>query len=175
MLERTPQLDPAEIDDVILGCAMPEAEQGWNVARIASMRAGLPDSISAMTINRFCSSGLQTIATAAERIRGGGAQVIIAGGTESMSLIPGTGHKMAPNPWLMEELPEIYIGMGLTAENVVRKYGISREDADAFALASHQKAAAAQDNGKFDAELRTARRGVRDAGQRQAARRQDSL
>ncbi len=153
LLERTPEVDPAEIDDVILGCAMPEAEQGWNVARITAMRAGLPDSISAMTINRFCSSGLQTIATAAERIRGGGAQIILAGGTESMSLIPGAGHKMAPNPWLIDNLPEIYINMGLTAENVSKKYDISREDADAFALGSHQKAAAAQDGGKFDAEL----------------------
>ncbi|MEZ5391348.1 MAG: beta-ketoacyl synthase N-terminal-like domain-containing protein [Bryobacterales bacterium] len=153
LLGRTPQLDPAEIDDVILGCAMPEAEQGMNVARIAAMRAGLPDSVPGMTINRFCSSGLQAIALAAERIRGGGAHVMLAGGTESMSLIPSGGHKVAPNPWLMDHLPEIYINMGLTAENVAQKFDISREDADAFALASHQKAAAAQDAGRFQDEL----------------------
>ena len=149
LLKRTPELDPAEIDDVILGCAMPEAEQGMNVARVASLRAGLPDSVTGMTINRFCSSGLQSIALAAERVRGGGAHVVLAGGAESMSMIPAAGHKMAPNPWLMEKLPEIYINMGLTAENVAQKYEISREDADAFSLASHQKAAAAQDAGRF--------------------------
>ena len=153
LLAAAPQLDPADIDDVILGCAMPEAEQGMNVARIAALRAGLPDSVPGMTINRFCSSGLQSIALAAERIRSGGAEVILAGGTESMSLIPAAGHKMAPNPWLMERLPEIYINMGLTAENVARKFNVSREDADAFSLLSHKKAAAAQDAGKFDAEL----------------------
>jgi acetyl-CoA acyltransferase len=153
LLGRTPQLDPAEIDDVILGCAMPEAEQGANVARIAAMRAGLPDSVTGMTINRFCSSGLQAIALAAERIRGGGAHVLLAGGAESMSLLPGGGHKVAPNPWLMDHLPQMYINMGLTAENVARKYEISREDADAFSLASHQKAAAAQQAGRFTDEL----------------------
>ena len=153
LLEAAPQLDPAEIDDVILGCAMPEAEQGMNVARIAAMRAGLPDSVPGMTVNRFCSSGLQSIALAAERVRSGGAEVILAGGAESMSMIPAAGHKMAPNPWLMENLPEIYINMGLTAENVARKYGVSREDADAFSLLSHRKAAAAQDAGRFDDEL----------------------
>jgi len=153
LLAAAPGLDPAEIDDVVLGCAMPEAEQGMNVARIAAMRAGLPDSVPGMTINRFCSSGLQAIALAAERIRSGGAEVILAGGAESMSLIPAAGHKMAPNPWLMEHLPEIYINMGLTAENVARKYDIAREDADAFALLSHRKAAAAQDAGRFDDEL----------------------
>ncbi|MCB1021332.1 MAG: acetyl-CoA C-acyltransferase [Acidobacteria bacterium] len=153
LLGRTPQLDPAEVDDVILGCAMPEAEQGMNVARIAAMRAGLPDSVPGMTINRFCSSGLQAIALAAERIRGGGAHVMLAGGAESMSLIPSGGHKVAPNPWLMDHLPEIYINMGLTAENVAHKFEVSREDADAFALASHQKAAAAQDAGRFQDEL----------------------
>ena len=153
LLKRTPELDPAEIDDVVLGCAMPEAEQGMNVARIAALRAGLPDSVAGMTINRFCSSGLQAIALAAERIRGGGADVLLAGGAESMSLLPAAGHKMAPNPWLMEHLPQIYINMGLTAENVAHKYEISRDDADAFALASHQKAAAAQDQGRFADEL----------------------
>lgn len=153
LLEAAPGLDPTEIDDVILGCAMPEAEQGMNIARIAAMRAGLPDSVPGMTINRFCSSGLQSIALAAERIRSGGAEIILAGGAESMSLIPAAGHKMAPNPWLMEHLPEIYINMGLTAENVARKYGIAREDADAFALLSHRKAAAAQDAGRFNDEL----------------------
>ena len=153
LLQRTPELDPAEIDDVVLGCAMPEAEQGMNVARIAAMRAGLPDAVTGMTINRFCSSGLQAIALAAERIRGGGAHVLLAGGAESMSLLPGGGHKLAPNPWLMEHLPQMYINMGLTAENVARKYEVSREDADAFSLASHQKAAAAQDAGRFSDEL----------------------
>jgi acetyl-CoA acyltransferase len=153
LLRRIPELDSAEIDDVILGCAMPEAEQGMNVARIAALRAGLPDSVTGMTVNRFCSSGLQAIALAAERVRGGGAHVLLAGGAESMSLIPAAGHKMAPNPWLIEKLPEIYINMGLTAENVARKYDVSREDADAFSLASHQKAAAAQDAGRFSDEI----------------------
>ena len=153
LLEQTPELDPVEIDDVILGCAMPEAEQGMNVARVAALRSGLPDSVTGMTINRFCSSGLQSIALACERIRGGGADAILAGGTESMSLIPATGHKMAPNPWMVANLPEIYINMGLTAENVARKFEIPRDRADAFALASHQKAAAAQENGSFDEEI----------------------
>lgn len=153
LLTRTPELDPEEIDDVLLGCAMPEAEQGMNMGRVAALRAGLPDSVPGATVNRFCSSGLQTIAMAAERIRGGGAEVIIAGGAESMSLIPPAGHKLAPNPWLIENLPEVYINMGLTAENVAQLHGISRERADAFALASHQKAAAAQDSGAFDDEI----------------------
>lgn len=153
LLRRTPQLDPTEIDDVILGCAMPEAEQGMNVARISALRAGLPDSVTGMTINRFCSSGLQAIALAAERIRGGGAHTLLAGGAESMSLLPSGGNKVAPNPWLMDHLPQVYINMGLTAENVARKYEVSREDADAFALGSHQKAAAAQDAGRFSDEI----------------------
>jgi len=153
LLERTPALDPALIEDVILGCAMPEAEQGMNVARISAIRAGLPDSAPGFTINRFCSSGLQSIALAADQIRSGGAHVILAGGTESMSLMPSGGHKFAPNPWLMDNLPEIYINMGLTAENVARKHEISREDSDAFSLASHQKALAAQKEGRFDSEL----------------------
>jgi acetyl-CoA acyltransferase len=153
VLERTPELLPYEIDDVILGCAMPEAEQGMNVARIAALRAGLPDSVPGMTINRFCSSGLQAIALAAERIRGGGAEVIFAGGAESMSLLPRGGYKVAPNPWLVERLPQTYISMGLTAEKVMAKYGISREAADEFALGSHQKALAAQQEGRFDPEI----------------------
>ena len=153
LLARTPELDPDEIDDVLIGCAMPEAEQGMNMGRVIALRAGLPDSTPGATVNRFCSSGLQTIAMAAERIRGGGSEVMIAGGAESMSLIPTAGHKLAPNPWLIERLPEVYINMGLTAENVARLHGISRERADAFALASHRKAAAAQDAGAFDDEI----------------------
>ena len=153
LLARTPELDPDEIDDVLIGCAMPEAEQGMNMGRVIALRAGLPDSTPGATVNRFCSSGLQTIAMAAERIRGGGSEVMIAGGAESMSLIPPAGHKLAPNPWLIERLPEVYINMGLTAENVARLHGISRERADAFALASHRKAAAAQDAGAFDDEI----------------------
>ncbi|MGH6962038.1 MAG: acetyl-CoA C-acyltransferase [Dongiaceae bacterium] len=153
LLRRSPEVAPAQIDDVILGCAMPEAEQGGNVARIASFRAGLPESVSAMTINRFCSSGLQAIALAAERVRSGGADVVVAGGTESMSLIPRGGHKPSPNPALVDRYPDVYLTMGLTAENVVEKYKISREDQDAFALRSHRNALAAQSAGKFDDEL----------------------
>ena len=149
LLQRTPSLAADQIDDVILGCAMPEAEQGHNMARIAMLRAGLPHSVSAMTINRFCSSGLQAIAMAAERIMAGFADAIVAGGAESMSLIPMTGHKLAPNPYLMESYPDVYLNMGMTAENLARKYSVSREDADAFALASHQKALAAIRDGKF--------------------------
>jgi acetyl-CoA acyltransferase len=152
-LRRTPELLPYELDDVILGCAMPEAEQGMNMARVAALRAGLPDSVPGMTVNRFCSSGLQAIALAAERIRGGGAEVIFAGGAESMSLLPRGGHKLAPNPWLIERLPQVYISMGLTAEKVMAKYKISREEADEFSLASHQKALAAQEGGRFDQEI----------------------
>src|SRR5205823_13467816 len=133
-LERVPQLDTKEIEDVILGCAMPEAEQGMNVARIASLRAGLPVEVSALTINRFCSSGLQAIAMAAERIMTGGAEVIIAGGVESMSLIPMGGNKISPNPWLVEHYPDAYLSMGLTAERVAKRYGITREQADEFSL-----------------------------------------
>src|ERR1700745_1973797 len=129
-LARVPQLDPKEIEDVILGCAMPEAEQGMNVARIASMRAGLPVEVSAMTVNRFCASGLQSIALAAERIRGGGAEVIVAGGTESMSMVPMGGNKISPNPWLVDHYPDAYISMGLGAENILRKFGVTREHAD---------------------------------------------
>jgi acetyl-CoA acyltransferase len=152
-IERVPGLDAKEIDDVILGCAMPEAEQGMNVARIAALRAGLPVETSAMTINRFCSSGLQAIAQAAERIMLGHAEVILAGGTESMSLVPMGGNKVAPNPWLMDHYPDAYLGMGLTAENLARKYGITREQADEFSYASHQKALAAMAAGKFKNEV----------------------
>jgi len=153
LLEKHPAIAPEEIDDVILGCAMPEAESGMNIARIATLRAGLPDSVPGITINRFCSSGLQAIAMAADRIRSGGAQIIIAGGAESLSMIPMAGNKFAPNPWMVDHLPQIYMGMGLTAEQVRRKYGITREDADRFAYRSHQHALHAQAEGKFDDEL----------------------
>ena len=152
-LARVKGLDLKEIEDVILGCAMPEAEQGMNVARIAALRAGLPVESSAMTINRFCSSGLQAIAMAAERIMVGHAEVIVAGGTESMSLIPMGGHKISPNPWLMDHYPDSYLGMGLTAENLARKYAITREQADQFSHQSHQKALAAITAGKFKEEV----------------------
>ncbi len=149
---RVQGLDKKEIEDVILGCAMPEAEQGMNVARTAALRAGLPIESGAMTINRFCSSGLQAIAIAAERIMCGHAECIVAGGTESMSLIPMGGHKISPNPWLMDNYPDSYLGMGLTAENLAKKYGITREQADEFSLQSHQKAVAAIAAGKFKDE-----------------------
>jgi acetyl-CoA acyltransferase len=152
-IQRVAGLDPKEIEDVILGCAMPEAEAGMNVARIASQRAGLPAEIPAMTINRFCSSGLQAIAMAAERIMVGHADVILAGGTESMSMIPMGGNKISPNPWLMDHYPDAYLSMGLTAENLARKYAITREKADEFSLASHQKALAAIAAGKFKDEI----------------------
>jgi acetyl-CoA acyltransferase len=151
-LERIPHLDPKEIEDVILGCAMPEAEQGMNVARIASLRAGIPVEVSAVTINRFCSSGLQAIAMAAERIMAGGAEVVIAGGTESMSMIPMGGHKISPNPWLVDHYPDAYLSMGLTAERLAHRFGITREHADEFSLQSHQKALAAIEAGKFAEE-----------------------
>jgi len=150
---RVPGLDPKQIEDIILGCAMPEAEQGMNVARIAALRAGLPVESSAMTINRFCSSGLQAIALAAERIMAGHADVIVAGGTESMSLVPMGGNKISPNPWLMDHYPDSYLGMGLTAENLARKYGITREEADRFSFESHQKALAAIAAGRFKSEI----------------------
>jgi acetyl-CoA acyltransferase len=150
---RAKGLDAAEIEDVIVGCATPEAEQGMNMARIASLRAGLPVTVSAMTINRFCSSGLQAIALAAERIIAGGAEVAVAGGAESMSMIPMGGNKIAPNPWLTDNRPDTYLNMGLTAENVAKKYGITREQADEFSLASHQKALAAIAAGKFKDEI----------------------
>ena len=148
LLAKTPQIAPDQIDDVILGCATPEGESGMNVARIAALRAGLPDSVPAVTVNRFCSSGSQTIAQAAERIMAGMAETIIAGGTESMSMVRGS-NKFRPNPTLIEDRPQVYLSMGLTAENVARKYDVSREDADAFALRSHQRALAAQAEGRF--------------------------
>ena len=148
-VERAQGLDPSEIEDVIIGCAMPEAEQGMNVARIATLRAGLSETVPAQTINRFCSSGLQTIALAAQQIMAGMGDVIVAGGTESMSMIPMSGNVYAPNPELAEVHPEVYMGMGLTAENVAHQYSISRQEQDEFALRSHQNAAAAIDAGKF--------------------------
>lgn len=152
-LRRAPGIEPSDIDDVILGCAMPEGEQGLNVARIASLRAGVPIGASAVTINRFCSSGLQAIAFASERIMVGAADAIIAGGTESMSLIPMGGHKVAPNPRLMRDYPDVYLSTGLVAENHVREAGVSREEQDAFALRSHQRAVAAIAAGRFRDEI----------------------
>ncbi len=152
-LERVPQLDPKEIEDVILGCAMPEAEQGMNVARIASLRAGLPVEISAMTINRFCSSGLQAIAMAAERIMAGGAETIIAGGVESMTMIPMGGNKVSANPWLVSNYPDAYLSMGLTAERLAKRFNITREMQDEFSVRSHRNAIAAIEAGRFDDEL----------------------
>ena len=152
-IRRVPGLDPQDIEDVILGCAMPEGEAGMNVARIASQRAGLPAEVPAITINRFCSSGLQSIAMAAERIMVGHADVILAGGTESMSMIPMGGNKVSPNPWLMDHYPDAYLSMGLTAKNVAKKYGITRVKADEFSLASHKKALAAIAAGKFKDEI----------------------
>ena len=152
-LERVPQLDPNEIEDVILGCAMPEAEQGMNVARIASLRAGLPVEISAMTVNRFCSSGLQAIAMAAERIMAGGAEIVVAGGVESMTMIPMGGHKVSANPWLVSNYPDAYLSMGLTAERLAKRFNITREQSDQFSADSHKKAIAAIQAGKFDEEI----------------------
>jgi acetyl-CoA acyltransferase len=154
-MARVPGLDGSQIDDVIMGCAMPEAEQGMNVARAAAIRAGLPVETSAMTINRFCSSGLQTIAMASDRIRTNGAHVIIAGGLESMSMIPMGGHIIRPNPTLMETYPDFYLSMGLATENVARKYEVTREQQDEFALRSHQRAIAALDADKFKEETVT--------------------
>src|SRR6059058_5352167 len=152
-LRRAPAIDPAEVEDVILGCAMPEAEQGLNVARIASLRAGVPVSASAVTVNRFCSSGLQSIASAAERILLGAASVVVAGGTESMSLVPMGGHKVSPNPALVENYPDVYLSTGLVAETHAREASASREEQDAFALRSHQRALAAIDAGRFSEEV----------------------
>jgi acetyl-CoA acyltransferase len=153
VLARVPGLDPKQIDDVILGCAMPEGEQGMNVARIAALRAGLPVETSAMTINRFCSSGLQAIALAAERIRAGSAEIIVAGGTESMSMVPMGGNKISPNPWLVDHYPDAYINMGLSTENIAHKFGITREQADQFSAESHKKALAAIAAGNFKDEI----------------------
>ena len=152
-LKRAPGLQPGEVDDVIVGCAMPEAEQGLNVARIASLRAGVPVSASAVTVNRFCSSGLQSIAYAAERIMAGFADTIVAGGTESMSLVPMGGNKVAPNPTLVDRYPDVYLSTGLVAENHAREASVSREEQDAFALRSHQRAIAAIDSGRFKDEI----------------------
>ncbi len=152
-LARVPGMKSDEVEDVILGCAMPEAEQGMNVARIAALLAGLPDSVSAMTINRFCSSGLQAIALAAERIRSGAADVMVAGGTETMSMIPMGGNKIVPNPSLVDTRPGVYLSMGLTAENLARRFSLTREQSDLFAFESHQKAVQATDEGRFKNEI----------------------
>ena len=151
-LRRVTGIDPAEVDDVILGCAIPEAEQGMNVARIASLRAGIPVESSAVTINRFCSSGLQAIAFAAERIKCGSADTIVAGGTESMSMVPMGGHKIAPNPELVSHYPDVYLSTGLVAENHARESSVSREEQDTFAFQSHQRALSAIDEGRFTDE-----------------------
>ena len=151
-LKRAPGIEQGEVEDVILGCAMPEGEQGMNVARIASLRAGVPIEASAITVNRFCSSGLQAIAYGAERIMVGGADTVVAGGTESMSLIPMGGHKVAPNPALMRDYPDVYLSTGLVAENHAREARVSRDEQDAFALRSHQRAVAALDAGRFEEE-----------------------
>jgi acetyl-CoA acyltransferase len=152
-MERAGGFDPAALDDVILGCAMPEGPQGLNVARLAQFRAGIPYQVPAMTLNRFCSSGLQSIAMAADRIATGQASVILAGGTESMSMVPMTGERFVPNPTLVRDMPEAYISMGLTAEEVASRFAVSREDQDAFALESHRRAAAAVDGGLFEDEI----------------------
>jgi acetyl-CoA acyltransferase len=152
-LERIPQLDPKEVEDVIIGCATPEAEQGMNVARIAALRAGVPVEVSAMTINRFCSSGLQAISLAADSVMTGRAEVAIGGGTESMSMIPMGGNKISANPWLIDHYPDAYLSMGLTAERLANRFGITRETADEFSLCSHKKAIAAIQAGKFEDEI----------------------
>ncbi len=153
LLEKYPQVPKDEIEDLVLGCAMPEGEAGFNMARNVVMRAQLPDSVTGVTINRYCSSGLQSIAMAADRIRLGGAHIILAGGSESMSMIPFGGNKMAPNPWFVDHRPEVYMNMGLTAEQVQKRYGVTREQADEFSLQSHRKALAAQAEGRFDEEI----------------------
>jgi len=153
LLKRTPELDPAEIEDVVIGCAFPEGEQGMNMARMIALRAGLPISVPGETINRYCSSGVQSIAHAAYAIMAGDIDVAIAGGAESMTMVPMAGYKFSPNPYFAQDLPQYYTNMGLTAENVSEKYGVSREDQDAFALGSNQKAAKAVDSGLFDPEL----------------------
>jgi acetyl-CoA acyltransferase len=153
LLEKYPQVPKEDIEDVILGCAMPEGEQGSNMARIAALRAGLPVTTSGVTINRFCSSGLQAIAMAADRIRSGSAHIMLAGGAESMSMIPMGGNKPSPNPWFVDHQPAVYMNMGLTAEQVQRRYGVTREDSDAFAYRSHRNALQAQAEGKFADEI----------------------
>lgn len=167
VVRRAPGLNKSDIEDVILGCAMPEGEQGLNMARILSLYAGYPQEVPAVTVNRFCASGLQSIAFAAERIMAGSADTIVAGGVESMSAVPMTGFKLAPHPKLMSEMPEVYMGMGYTAENVAKRFGISREDQDQFAANSHRKAAAAIAEGKFRDEIvpvSTVQRGVDSNG-----------
>ena len=153
LLKRTPELDPAEIEDVVIGCAFPEGEQGMNMARMIALRAGLPISVPGETINRYCSSGVQSIAHVAYAIMAGDIDVAIAGGAESMTMVPMAGYKFSPNPYFAQDLPQYYTNMGLTAENVAMKYGVSREDQDAFALSSNLKAAKAVDTGLFDPEL----------------------
>ncbi|MHB1935502.1 MAG: acetyl-CoA C-acyltransferase [Acidobacteriaceae bacterium] len=170
-LDRVPELDVKRIEDVIIGCAMPEAEQGLNIARIISLRAGLPVEAAAMTINRYCASGLQSIALAAERIRGGSADAIVAGGAESMSFVPMGGNKIAMNPWLVDYYPDSYMSMGLTAERVARHYGISREESDRFALASHRKALTAIRDGRFEDEIVPVTVTISDARERGEAAR----
>ncbi|MFD0714606.1 acetyl-CoA C-acyltransferase [Paenibacillus sp. GCM10027626] len=168
VMARVPAVAYGEIDDIILGCAMPEGEQGLNVARIISLYAGFPSSVPAMTVNRFCASGLQSIAFAAERIMTGGAEAVIAGGVESMSHVPMAGFKPAPHPQLVETMPQIYMAMGHTAENIAERFQISREEQDRFAMASHRKAAAAMREGKFDDELTkvaTSLKGMNEAGE----------
>jgi acetyl-CoA acyltransferase len=150
---RAGDLDKAMADDIVIGCAFPEGSQGLNMARPISLYSGFPDSVPAMTVNRFCSSGLQTIAQSCERIIAGGADIIVAGGVESMSMVPMTGFRISPHPGLMDTFPEVYVSMGQTAENVVEKYGVSREDMDEFSYHSHRKAANAQDEGRFDEEI----------------------
>ncbi len=152
-LHRAEGVEPGMVEDVIIGCAFPEGEQGMNVARRALLRAGLPFTVPGQTVNRFCSSGLQTIALAAERIIAGFGSCIIAGGTESMSMVPMAGNKFAPNPWLAKNYPEVYMAMGLTAERVAEEFKVSRDDQDEFAYQSHMKAIAAQDAGKFEQEI----------------------
>ncbi len=165
-VRRVPGLDPQDVEDCIMGCALPEAEQGLNMARVVALRAGLPVTTAGMTINRFCSSGLQAIAIAAQQILAGQHDVVVAGGTESMSLVPMTGNKYAPNPHFAEQWPDVFLSMGLTAEIVAKRYDISREDQDRFALRSHRNATAAQQSGKFDDEIVpvTATRWVTDNG-----------
>jgi acetyl-CoA acyltransferase len=153
VLDRAAGIEPELVEDVHLGCAMPEGEQGMNVARIALLRAGLPYTVPGQTVNRFCSSGLQTIALAAERIMAGFGTCMVAGGTESMSMVPMISNKFAPNPWLAENYPGVYMSMGLTAERVADEFGVSREDQDEFGYQSHMRAIAAQDAGKFDDEI----------------------
>ncbi len=152
-LKRAGGLKPEDVEDVVIGCAFPEGEQGLNMGRVVALRAGLPYTVPAMTVNRFCSSGVQTIALAAQQIRAGWGDCIIAGGAESMSMVPMTGFHFAPNPWMAMEYPGVYLGMGLTAENVAREYNVTRQDQDKFSLRSHQRALAAQDAGKFKDEI----------------------